>query len=105
MVAIGTVAQFEDRTGPYRVARYNLYPAAEIQGNSTPGYSTGYALATMERLAAEHLPDGFGFEWTELAYQEKLAGNAGLLVFGGSVVFVFLVLAAQYESWSLPLSV
>src|SRR5262249_35152428 len=59
----------------------------------------------MEKLAAEHLPDGFGFEWTELAYQEKLVGNTGLLVFGASVVFVFLLLAAQYESWSLPLSV
>jgi hydrophobe/amphiphile efflux-1 (HAE1) family protein len=105
MVPIGSVAQFRDITGPYRVARYNLYPAAELQGNTKPGYSTGYALATLERLAAEHLPDGFGFEWTELAYQEKLAGNAGLLVFAGSVVFVFLVLAAQYESWSLPLSV
>jgi len=105
MVPIGAVAQFRDITGPYRVPRYNLYPAAELQGNTLPGFSTGYALATLERLAAEHLPDGFGFEWTELAYQEKLAGNAGLLVFAGSVVFVFLVLAAQYESWSLPLSV
>jgi multidrug efflux pump subunit AcrB len=105
MVPIGSVAQFRDITGPYRVPRYNLYPAAELQGNTLPGYSTGYALATLERLAAEHLPDGFGFEWTELAYQEKLAGNAGLLVFAGSVVFVFLVLAAQYESWSLPLAV
>jgi hydrophobe/amphiphile efflux-1 (HAE1) family protein len=105
MVPIGSVATFRDITGPYRVPRYNLYPAAEIQGNVLPGYSTGYALAAMEKLAAERLPDGFGYEWTELAYQERLAGNTGLLVFGASVVFVFLVLAAQYESWSLPLSV
>src|SRR5207249_4606815 len=105
MVPIGSVASFRDITGPYRVPRYNLYPAAEIQGNSLPGYSTGYVLAAMERLAGERLPDGFGFEWTELAYQEKLAGNTGLLVFGASVIFVFLVLAAQYESWSLPLAV
>jgi len=105
MVPIGSVATFRDITGPYRVPRYNLYRAAEIQGNTLPGYSTGYALAAMERLAAERLPDGFGFDWTELAYQEKLAGNNGLLVFGASVVFVFLVLAAQYESWSLPLAV
>jgi len=105
MVPIGSVATFRDITGPYRVARYNLYPAAEVQGNSLPGYSTGYALAAMERLASERLPDGFGYEWTELAYQEKLVGNTGLLVFGASVVFVFLVLAAQYESWALPLSV
>jgi HAE1 family hydrophobic/amphiphilic exporter-1 len=105
MVAIGSVAEFRDITGPYRVPRYNLYPAAEVQGNTLSGYSTGYALAAMEKLAAERLPDGFGFEWTDLAYQQKLAGNTGLLVFGASIVFVFLVLAAQYESWSLPLAV
>jgi hydrophobe/amphiphile efflux-1 (HAE1) family protein len=105
MVPIGSVAQFRDITGPYRVPRYNLYPAAEVQGSTLPGYSTGYALAAMEKLAAERLPDGFGFDWTDLAYQQKLAGNTGLLVFGASIVFVFLVLAAQYESWSLPLAV
>jgi HAE1 family hydrophobic/amphiphilic exporter-1 len=105
MVPLGSVASFDDITGPYRVPRYNLYPAAELQGNTLPGYSAGYGLDVMEKLAAEHLPDGFGYEWTELAYQQKLAGNTGLLVFGASVVFVFLVLAAQYESWSLPLSV
>jgi hydrophobe/amphiphile efflux-1 (HAE1) family protein len=105
MVPIGSVTSFRDITGAYRVPRYNLYPAAEVQGNTLPGYSTGYALAAMEKLAADRLPDGFGYEWTELAYQEKLVGNTGLLVFGASVVFVFLVLAAQYESWALPLSV
>jgi HAE1 family hydrophobic/amphiphilic exporter-1 len=105
MVPIGSVASFRDMTGPYRVSRYNLYPAAELQGNALPGYSTGYALAEMERLAAERLPDGFGFQWTELAYQEKLAGGSGLFVFAASVVFVFLVLAALYESWALPLAV
>jgi len=105
MVPIGSVASFRDMTGPYRVPRYNLYPAAELQGNTLPGYSTGYALAEMERLAAERLPDGFGFQWTELAYQEKLAGSSGLFVFAASVVFVFLVLAALYESWALPLAV
>ena len=105
MVPIGSVAEFHDITGPYRVPRYNLYAAAELQGNTLPGYSTGYAIAAMEKLAAERLPDGFGFEWTDLAYQEKLVGNTGLLVFAASVVFVFLVLAAQYESWALPLAV
>jgi HAE1 family hydrophobic/amphiphilic exporter-1 len=105
MVPIGSVASFRDMTGPYRVPRYNLYPAAELQGSAAPGYSTGYALAEMERLAAERLPDGFGFQWTELAYQEKLAGDSGLFVFAASVVFVFLVLAALYESWALPLAV
>jgi HAE1 family hydrophobic/amphiphilic exporter-1 len=105
MVPIGSVATFRPITGPYRVPRYNLYPAAEIQGNVAPGISTGQGLALMERLAAERLPDGFGYEWTELAYQEKLVGNQGILVFGAAVLFVFLVLAAQYESWSLPLAV
>jgi HAE1 family hydrophobic/amphiphilic exporter-1 len=105
MVPIGSVASFEDRTGPYRVTRYNLYPAAEVQGNATPGVSTGASLAAMEQLAAERLPDGFGYEWTELAYQERQTANTTLLVFGAAVLFVFLVLAAQYESWSLPISV
>src|SRR5262249_21238423 len=71
MVPIGSVATFRDITGPYRVPRYNLYPAAEVQGATLPGFSTGYALAAMEKLANERLPDGFGFEWTELAYQER----------------------------------
>jgi hydrophobe/amphiphile efflux-1 (HAE1) family protein len=105
MVPIGSVATFRDITGAYRVPRYDLYPAAELQGQPQTGYSTGTAIATMERLAAEALPDGFGFEWTELALQEKLAGNGGLLVFAASVVLVFLVLAAQYESWTLPLAI
>jgi hydrophobe/amphiphile efflux-1 (HAE1) family protein len=105
MVPIGSVAEFRDITGPYRVPRYDLYPAAEVQGSTLPGYSTGYAIAALEKLAAQLLPDGFGFAWTDLAYQQKLAGNTGLLVFGAAIVFVFLVLAAQYESWSLPLAV
>jgi HAE1 family hydrophobic/amphiphilic exporter-1 len=105
MVPLGSVATFRDITGPYRVPRYNLYPAAEVQGATLPGTSTGSALATMERLAAEILPEGFGYEWTELALQEKLAGSNGLLIFIASVVFVFLLLAAQYESWLLPLAV
>jgi HAE1 family hydrophobic/amphiphilic exporter-1 len=105
MVPIGSVASFRFDTGPYRVPRYNLFPAAEIQGAALPGYSSGYALEQMKQLAAERLPVGFGFEWTELALQEILAGNHGMLVFVASVVFVFLLLAAQYESWSLPLAV
>ena len=105
MVPLSAVASFRDLTGPYRVPRYNLYPAAEVQGATLPGFSTGQALAAMEQIATETLPQGFGFEWTELALQEKLAGNSGLLIFGASVVFVFLLLAAQYESWTLPLAV
>lgn len=105
MVPLGSVATFEDRTGPYRVPHNNLYPAAEVQGATLPGFSTGQAIAAMERLAAEVLPDGFGYAWTELAYQEKLAGNTAIYVFIASVIFVFLFLAAQYESWLLPLAV
>jgi len=105
MVPLGAVANFEDRTGAYRVPRYNLYAAAEIQGEGAPGVSTGQTLALMEKLAAERLPSGFGFEWTELSLQEKLAGDSGLLVFVAAAIFVFLLLAAQYESWSLPLAV
>ena len=105
MVPIGSVAQFRDVTGPYRVPRYNLYPAAEVQGGTLPGVSSGYALAAMERLATERLPAGFGFAWTDLAFQQRQTGDTAILIFAASVLFVFLVLAAQYESWSLPLSV
>ncbi|MGI4975934.1 MAG: efflux RND transporter permease subunit [Janthinobacterium lividum] len=105
MVPIGSVARFHDVTGPYRVPRYDLFPAAEVQGGTLPGVSSGYALAAMEKLAAERLPAGMGFEWTDLAFQQRQAGNSTLLIFGASVLFVFMVLAAQYESWSLPLTV
>lgn len=105
MVPIGSVASFSDTTGPYRLPRYNLFPAAEVQVALLPGVSTGQAISTLERLAAERLPPGFGFEWTEIALQEKLAGNTALIAFGLAVVFVFLLLAALYESWLLPLAV
>jgi HAE1 family hydrophobic/amphiphilic exporter-1 len=105
MVPLGSVVSFRDITGAYRVPRYNLYPAAEVQGSTLPGYSSGQAIETMERLAAEVLPDGFAYDWTELAYQERQASGSVLLIFGASVLFVFLVLAAQYESWLLPLAV
>ncbi len=104
MVPIGSVAEFRSTTGPQRVPRYNLFPAAEVQGSAAPGVSTGEALLIMEALAEERLPDGFQYEWTELAYQERQAGG-GLAIFGLSVIFAFLLLAAQYESWSLPISV
>ena len=105
MLPLSAVTTFRYDTGPYRVPRYNLFPAAEIQGSAAPGYASGYALEQMKILANERLPEGFGFEWTELALQELLAGNHGLLVFAASVLFVFLLLAAQYESWSLPAAV
>ncbi len=105
MVPLSAVATFEDRTGPYRVPRYNLFPAAELQGSAVPGYSTGDAILAVERLAEDVLPDGFGFEWTDIAFQEKQAGDTALYVFAAAVLFVFLLLAAQYESWLLPLAV
>jgi hydrophobe/amphiphile efflux-1 (HAE1) family protein len=105
MVPIGSIATFENTTGAYRVPRYNLYPAAEVQVALARGYSSGQGIAEIEKIARERLPDGFGFEWTEIALQEKLAGNTAILAFGLAVVFVFLVLAALYESWLLPLSV
>ena len=105
MVPIGTVAKMETRTIPYRVPRYNLYPAAEVQGVAAPGVATGTALHRMEELAHQVLPQGIGFEWTELAYQQQQRGTPTLLVFGAAALFVFLVLVAQYESWKLPLSI
>ncbi len=105
MVPIGSVATFSDRTGPYRVTRYNLFPAVEVDGDTAPGYSSGASLQTMEKLAAETLPSGYSTEWTGIAYQQKAAGNTAGLVFALSVLFVFLVLAAQYESLTLPLAI
>jgi hydrophobe/amphiphile efflux-1 (HAE1) family protein len=105
MVPLSSVASFRNITGPYRVEHFNLFPSAAVQGGVQPGYSTGYGLATMEKIARENLPDGYSFSWTELAFQEKLAGNTAIYVFMASVVFVFLLLAAQYESWTLPLAV
>jgi HAE1 family hydrophobic/amphiphilic exporter-1 len=105
MVPLGSVATFRDITGPYRVPRYNLFPAAEVQGATLPGFSTGQAITAMEGLIATNLPAGFGFEWTEIALQEKIAGNTATVAFSLAVVFVFLLLAAQYESVLLPLAV
>lgn len=105
MVPLGSVATFRDITGPHRVPRYNLYPATEVIGATAPGVSTGDAIETVEALAEQVLPDGFDIEWTELALQEKLAGDTALIAFGLAVVFVFLLLAAMYESWLLPLAV
>src|SRR5882757_8797591 len=105
MVPLGAVATFREITGPYRAPRYNLFPAAEVQGATLPGFSTGQAIAAMEKIAAANLPSGFGFEWTEIALQEKVAGNTAVIAFGLAVVFVFLLLAAQYESLLLPLAV
>lgn len=105
MVPIDSVATLQPATAPYRVMRYNLYPAADIQGEAAPGFSSGQAMAAMERLAREHLPAGMRIEWTDIAYQQQISGNAGGLAFFLGVVFVFVFLAALYESLTLPLAV
>jgi hydrophobe/amphiphile efflux-1 (HAE1) family protein len=104
-VPLGSFTTVTDIAGPYRVPRYNLFPAAEIDGAAAPGYAQGQAIAIMDKLAADTLPDGFATEWTTLAYQQIRAGNTAMFAFVLAVVFVFLVLAAQYESLTLPLAV
>ncbi len=105
MVPLGAVMDITDTTGPVRIGRYNLYPSAEINGTAAPGVATGTAVDVMERAARDALPPGYTFEWTELTYQEKLAGNTALLIFPLCVLFVFLTHAAEYESWSLPTAI
>jgi multidrug efflux pump len=105
MVPLGTVATVDDRGGPFVINRYNMYPAAAISGAGLPGTSSGDVIAAVRRLAGERLPASMAFEWTELMYLQLLAGSTTIFVFGGAVMLVFLVLAGQYESWSLPLAV
>jgi hydrophobe/amphiphile efflux-1 (HAE1) family protein len=104
-VPLGSFTTVRDISGPYRVPRYNLYPAAELDGGAAPGYSQGQAIQIMQKLAAETLPDGFAYEWTTLAFQQQRAGNTAVFAFVLAVVFVFLVLAAQFESLTLPVAV
>ncbi len=105
MIPLGSLGTLQDTSGPSRMPRYNLYPAAAVSGNTSIGYSSGQALARMEQLAESVLPEGFGYEWTELAYQEKSTGNTAIIIFSLAVLFVFLLLSAQYESWTLPLAI
>jgi hydrophobe/amphiphile efflux-1 (HAE1) family protein len=105
MVQLGSAVNFRDMSGPDRVARYNLYPSSELQGDTTPGTSSATAIDTMKQLAVQTLPSGFSYEWTDLTYQQVSGGNSGLYIFPICVLFVFLVLAAQYGSWSLPFAV
>jgi hydrophobe/amphiphile efflux-1 (HAE1) family protein len=105
MVMLGSVVDFKDVSGPDRVARYNLYSTAELQGESLPGTSSATAIETMKRLADETLPSGFSYDWTDLSYQQVTGGSSGLYVFPICVLFVYLVLAAQYGSWTLPFAV
>ncbi len=105
MVLLGALVDLRRITGPDRVVHYNLYPAAEVNGGTAPAVSSAEGLAAVERLAKKVLPPGFAIEWTDLAYQQVIAGNTATYVFAFSVLFVFLTLAAQFESWILPLAV
>lgn len=105
MVPISAVAQIIDGSGPVRMVRHNIFPAIELNGQTPAGVSTGASLLAMEEIAAQVLPDGVSYEWTEMAYQEKAAGNSSTMIFGMAVIFVFLVLAAQYEAFTLPFAV
>ncbi|MGR8952710.1 MAG: efflux RND transporter permease subunit [Gammaproteobacteria bacterium] len=105
MAPLRSLVRVEEIKGPDKITRYNMYPAAEINGSTLPGISSGQAIAMMDKLLSAELPPGFDYEWTELSLQQVLAGNVAMLVFPLSVIFVFLALAAQYESWSLPFAV
>ncbi|OQK17337.1 hypothetical protein AU255_05495 [Methyloprofundus sedimenti] len=105
MIPLGTIIRVDDTVGPQTILRYNLYPAASITGSAAPGFSSGEALSLMEQMAQTNFPDSIGFEWTGMSYQEKRVGNEAVIVFALAIVLVFLVLAAQYESWSLPMAV
>jgi len=105
MVPLSSIVRVRQTYGPDRVTHYNGYPAAEVNGAASPGFSSGQALAAVARVAETELPSGMQYEWTELTYQQIITGNTTLLVFALCVLLVFLVLAAQYESWSLPLTV
>jgi hydrophobe/amphiphile efflux-1 (HAE1) family protein len=105
MVPLGSVVDVKWQSGPDRVVRYNMYPSAEVLGDTLPGRSSSESIALIERLAEEHLPPGMAIAWTDLTYQQKLAGNTALYIFPLCVLFVFLVHSAEYESWSLPLAI
>ena len=105
MVPLGSLASVESAYGPQVVTRFNLYPSVKILGQSAPGFSSGEALDLMENMAADKLPDSMGFSWSELSYQEKLAAGGTSAIFVFAILMVYLVLAAQYESWTIPISV
>ena len=105
MVPLGTLLKVQNILGPTTILRYNLYPAATITGQTAPGASSGQALDLMEQMAREKLPAGISYEWTAVSYQEKLVGNQAIYVFALAVLLVYLVLAAQYESWIRPAAV
>jgi multidrug efflux pump len=105
MVPLAALLTVNESAGPERAMRYNGYLSADVNGRAAPGFSSGEAQTAVERIAAETLPKGFRFEWTELTYQEILAGNTAIFVFPLAILLAFLVLAALYESLTLPLSI
>ena len=105
MVPLGTLAKIEDSGGPFVITRYNMYPAAPINGGTLPGVSSGQAISAIKDVAATELGDGLAFEWTELTYLQLLEGSAAIFAFIGAVLLVYQVLAAQYESWTMPMAV
>ncbi len=102
MMPLSAFVTIEKIVGPYNITHYNEYASVQINGDAAPGFSSGQANDAMEQLAEDHLPNGFSYEWTNMVYQQKKAGNLAPIVFAMSLVFVFLVLAAQYESWAMP---
>jgi HAE1 family hydrophobic/amphiphilic exporter-1 len=105
VIPLSAFASVEEIVGPQSIVRYNQYPALKIMGQPQPGFSTGDAMEIVETMGEQKLSSSYGFEWTELSFQEKLASGGTAMIFGLSILLVFLVLAAQYESWSLPISV
>jgi len=105
MVPLGTLVKVSETVGPQVINRYNLYPAASLNGEAAPGFSSGEALSLVEEMAARVLPSSMGYEWTGISYQEKQVGGEAVMIFGLSILLVFLVLSAQYESWTSPLAV
>jgi HAE1 family hydrophobic/amphiphilic exporter-1 len=105
MIALSAFIHARPVVGPYNIPHYNMYKSVAVNGTNAPGYSSGQAIQAMEELAAKALPEGFGTEWTDITYQQLKAGNLAPIIFGLSLVFVFLVLSAQYESWSMPIMV
>ena len=105
MLPLSAIGTLENISGPARVPRYNLYPALALSGNASAGFSSGESLEAMEHLAEQILPEGIDYEWTEIAYQQQNSGDTAVIAFLLAVLFVFLLLAAQYESWVLPLAV
>jgi HAE1 family hydrophobic/amphiphilic exporter-1 len=105
LVPLGSLVEVTDTAGPDLVQRYNMYTSVPVQGDTARGVSSGTGLLAMEAIARQALPEGMSFEWTEIAFQERATGNTAVFIFALSVLFVFLVLAAQYESWALPLAI